>query len=77
MARYKYPLLLAQTDDAEFDKLYEPGAITAGPGIYKCQGCGKEVVHTTGKSLPSQDHHQHTSSQGRILWRLVVTDSAA
>jgi hypothetical protein len=77
MALYKYPSLLSPIDHAEFDKLYPPGGIVAWSGIYRCEGCGKEVVHTIGKSLPPQNHHQHTAAQGTIRWRLVVTDSAS
>lgn len=76
MALYKYDQLLHRIDHEEFDKLYDPGEHSAWSGIYRCEGCGKEVVHTVGKPLPPQNHHQHTAGQGRIRWRLVVTDSA-
>jgi hypothetical protein len=33
------------------------------------------VVHTRDKPLPPQNHHQHNSNQGRIRWRLIVTDA--
>lgn len=59
----------------EFDKFYEPGTIGTWSGIYRCEGCGRECVHTRDKPLPPQNHHQHTSSQGRIRWRLIVTDT--
>jgi hypothetical protein len=26
--------------------------------------------------LPPQNHHQHSTSQGPIQWRLIVTDAA-
>jgi hypothetical protein len=77
MALYKYPQVLRQWDHAEFDKLYEPGTIAAWSGIYRCQGCGHEIVHTTGHPLPPQNHHQHALGQGRIQWRLMVTDYTA
>ena len=76
MALYKYPQLLSPINHAEFDKFYAPGAFVAWSGIYRCEGCGKEVVHTIGHPLPPQNHHQHTPAQGYIRWRLVVTDSA-
>jgi len=77
MAYYKYPAILRQWDHAEFDKLYEPGTTASWSGIYNCQGCGREIVHTTGKPLPPQNHHQHTPAQGKIQWRLIVTDAAS
>jgi hypothetical protein len=75
MALYKYSAHLYRVEHAEFDKMYPPGAITAWSGIYRCVGCGREIVHTINKPLPPQNHHQHTGAQGPILWRLVVTDS--
>jgi hypothetical protein len=75
MAQYKYNTHFVQVQSAEFDKLYEPGTKTAWSGIYRCQGCGREVVHTTGHLLPPQNHHQHSVGQGSIRWELVVTDS--
>ncbi|HEY4361904.1 MAG TPA: hypothetical protein VGN17_13080 [Bryobacteraceae bacterium] len=77
MALYRYSeFLTLAAEHAEFDKLYKPGEVTAWSGVYKCEGCGREVVHTINKSLPPQDHHQHTASQGTIRWRLIVTDAA-
>jgi hypothetical protein len=76
VALYKYQSLFAHFDNAEFDKLYEPGMFSAWSGIYRCEGCGREAVHTIGRPLPPQNHHQHTVAQGRIRWRLVVTDNS-
>ena len=77
MALCKYPQVVHKWDHAEFDKVYQPGAQAAWSGICRCQGCEREVVHTFGNPLPPQDHHQHTAGQGRISWRLAVTDSPA
>lgn len=75
MAAYKYPQYLRQwTTSDEFEKLYEPGSAGGWSGIYRCEGCGHEAVHTHDKPLPPQNHHTHTSSQGRIRWKLIVTD---
>jgi hypothetical protein len=75
MALYKDPNILQQWDNESFDELHEPGAIVPWSGIYRCQGCGHEVVHTIERPLPPQDHHQHKPAQGAIRWRLIVTDS--
>ena len=74
-AIYKYNTHLFHSTNAEFDKEYEPGSTVSWSGIYRCTGCGREVVHTTGKPLPPQNHHQHAVYQGKIRWKLVVTDS--
>jgi hypothetical protein len=76
MALYKYGQVLRQADHGEFDTFYPPAARTPWSGIYRCEGCGKEAVSTHEHPLPPQNHHQHTSGQGPIRWRLIVTDSA-
>jgi len=75
MALYKYSQILRQVDNPQFDKIYEPGEKTPWSGIYRCEGCGKEIVHTETHPLPPQNHHQHTPVQGKIRWRLIVTDN--
>jgi hypothetical protein len=75
MAGYKYDQFLAKWDSEDFDKLYPPGSRIGWSGIYRCDGCGRESVHTIDKPLPPQNHHQHTSNQGAIRWRLIVTDA--
>jgi hypothetical protein len=74
MAYYKYPQLFTHLQSDEFDTLREPGSPAGWSGIYKCEGCGKEAVSTAGHPLPPQNHHQHTLGQGRIRWRIIVTD---
>jgi len=55
-----------------FDTEYKPGEKCEYEGIYKCTGCGKEVTVAGGKTIPTQNHHQHTTSQGNIRWQLFV-----
>lgn len=75
MAWYKYGSFLDKKDLTEFDKFYGPAEATTWSGIYRCEGCGREVVSTHGHPMPPQNHHQHTISQGKIRWRLIVTDA--
>jgi hypothetical protein len=72
MALYKWAAGIAYSDDAAFDKEYEPGQKPDRPGIYRCKGCGREVVGEDWRMLPPQKHHQHTQSQGPVIWRLSV-----
>ena len=72
MASYKHAGFLAQTTSTKFDETHSPGYSTPFSGIYRCEGCGLELVSEESKPLPPQNHHQHTPSQGAILWRLVV-----
>jgi len=72
MAVYKYAAFLKQNQDGSFDQLYSPGTQTPFAGIFRCNGCGREVVSEHPKPLPPQNHHQHLPIQGPILWRMVA-----
>jgi hypothetical protein len=72
MAVYKYPVYLAANQDASFDQLYHPGTVTPFSGVYRCMGCGREIVSEYPRPLPPQNHHQHLPAQGLILWRMVI-----
>lgn len=72
MALYKYGEYVGKSDSEAFDKIFSPGQQPAHSGIYRCQGCGREVVGEESRTLPPQNHHQHTQAQGAIRWRLAV-----
>jgi hypothetical protein len=72
MAQYKYSHYLTNLSDPKFDPAHGPGTSAPHTGIYKCQGCGAEVVSTAGDPLPPAGHHQHSLAQGGIGWRLIV-----
>lgn len=72
MANYKYQNFLTYSSHAAFDKIHEPGQQTPHSGIYRCEGCGENIVSTFTHPLPPQNHHQHTANQGRIRWRLIA-----
>lgn len=72
MALYKYSQFLQQSSDDAFDALHKPGQAPPASGIYRCEGCAREITHIGGTPLPPQDHHQHNPQQGAILWRLIV-----
>lgn len=76
MAMYGNSKYLVQAALEEFGKTYSPGTIGTYSGIYRCDACGHEVVHTREKPLPPQNHHQHAPGLGSIRWRLIVTDYA-
>ena len=74
MALYRYDQFVRKaTVHDEFDKLYTPGSTASWSGIYRCEVCGREVVHTREKPLPPQTHHTHPQNQP-IRWRMIVTD---
>jgi hypothetical protein len=72
MALYKYSHYLTNGADARFDPAHPPGMTAPHSGIYKCQGCGYEIVSPAGDPLPPSSHHQHSLAQGGIAWRLIV-----
>ena len=72
MAQYKYSHYLTNNCEKRFDPAEPPGAVTSHTGIYKCQGCGAEVVSVKGDPLPPASHHQHSLAQGGMAWRLIV-----
>ncbi|MGA3283787.1 MAG: hypothetical protein ABSD57_04930 [Verrucomicrobiota bacterium] len=72
MALYKNANYLTQTTDSAFDTLHKPGETTPHSGIFRCEGCGNEIVSESWKPMPPQNHHTHTYSQGDIQWRLIV-----
>jgi len=72
VASYKYDQYLHKNDSEEFDKVHQPGKSAPHAGIYRCEGCGHEIGIAAGHTLPSQNHPQHSTSQGDIRWKLLV-----
>lgn len=72
MAIYKRDSDLVKSSDSAFDKEYKPGESPDHSGIYRCKGCAREVVGEEARKLPPQNHHEHSTSQGDIRWRLTV-----
>jgi hypothetical protein len=72
MALYKNSAYLTNATDAAFDALHSPGAATPHSGIYRCEGCAHEIVSETGKTLPPQNHHQHSNPHVAIRWKMIV-----
>lgn len=72
MAMYKDARFLTQSNSNAFDAVHPPGTVTPLSGIYRCEGCGRELVSEQARPLPPQNHHQHTGMQGAIRWRLIV-----
>lgn len=72
MAGYKYPQYLVQSNDANYDKIHGPGSVTPYSGVYRCEGCGREIAANEHTPMPPQNHHQHAQAQGAIRWRMIV-----
>ena len=73
MATYKDGKYLTQLNHAAFDTITPVGHTAPYSGIYRCEGCGHEIVSTYGHVLPPQNHPQHSPLQGQIRWRLIVS----
>jgi hypothetical protein len=72
MALYKYAQYITKSEDKAFDVEYAPGAVPPHSGVYRCGGCGKEIVAEHERQFPPQNHHQHSAAQGAIRWRMAV-----
>jgi hypothetical protein len=72
MALYKYDEYVRKDQSAVFDDLSHPSTAAPRSGIYRCMGCGREASSTEGHPLPPQNHHEHSTAQGAIRWRLIV-----
>lgn len=73
MALYKVDRYFTQSNDAAFYTEYTPGSATPHSGIYKCLGCGHEIVSEAKKPFPPQNHHEHNPyTQGKIRWMLIA-----
>ncbi len=72
MALYKHKEFLVQDDDTAFEPDHRPGTVPQHSGIYRCMGCGREIVAEQDRKFPPENHHQHTTQQGAIRWRLIV-----
>jgi hypothetical protein len=72
VALYKYAQYVKVDRDPAFEADQPPGGPAAKAGIYRCIGCGREVVAERGAALPSQSHHAHERGQSEMKWRLAV-----
>lgn len=72
MAWFKYDQFLKKSTGDAYDKVLSPGVAAPHAGIYRCDGCGREIGIADGHILPPQTYHQHTAAEGTIRWRLIV-----
>lgn len=72
MAWYKNADLLKKSNSEAYDLLHSPGSRVPHSGIYRCGGCGREIAANERDPFPPQNHHQHSTSQGLVRWRLTV-----
>ena len=75
MAYYKDLSTLLHTCSSEFDVTHAPGAIPPHSGIYRCQGCGVEIVAEQRRSFPPTQvcsQHHSPGKTGHVLWKMIV-----
>lgn len=74
MSWYIKSSVLIESDGGDdfWKKEYGPGDTVPVSGIYRCLGCKREVTSNDADRFPPQNHHQHTTSQGSIKWKLNV-----
>ena len=73
MAWYRDEAFVHQVDeDEDYDRVLDPGATTTLPGIYRCAGCGREVIARADERLPGETHH-FCPEEGVVPgWQLLV-----
>ena len=71
-AYYKSLTHLTQSNLEIFDEEYAPGDRIAHSGVFVCKNCGHAITHISKDPLPSENHHTHDPSQGKIIWKLIV-----
>ena len=72
MTRFRRSNDIEVSISPEFDREYSPGETPHHPGIYRCSGCGCEIIAEASNPLPSENHPRHLPTQGKIRWRLAV-----
>lgn len=74
MSNYIARSVLKKVDDSKpwWQETYAPGDNVPVSGIYICVGCNREIASNKDDPFPPQNHHQHSSAQGRIRWRLNI-----
>ena len=73
MAVYRDLDMLEHALNSEaFDAEYDPDDGVDHSGIYRCIGCGREIVAEEARKFPPQNHHVHTVRQGRVRWKMIV-----
>ena len=72
MAVFMYRAFVKMQPNTVFDQDHEPGDIAPHAGIYRCMGCGREILSTFSIPLPSEHHHPHDACHGQRRWRLIV-----
>ncbi len=72
MASYKDNDYVTLVSGNVFDTDHRPATHASLAGIYRCTGCGREIVAAAHEPLPAETHHHHSLNKGSIRWRLIV-----
>ncbi|MFJ3485217.1 protein L [Pseudomonas sp. NPDC090202] len=60
------------SDNDHWTHAYGVGTAVPVSGIYRCMGCGEEIVSKRGESFPPQNRYQAVCQEKPVLWELVV-----
>jgi len=72
MAVYQDSSFLIRSDHFDFNVRRAPGTSASVSGIYRCVGCGQEIVAKKGQLLPEYEEHIHGFELGPPRWQLIV-----
>ena len=73
MALYKYSKFFNLAEFQDFETEFRSGERAPQSGLYRCCGCGHEIVSSAGYSFPPENHHRHAPDEGAIRWRLIAS----
>lgn len=76
MAVYQSADFLFQFSHPSFNSRFSPGMRSPATGIYRCTGCGLEIVTLANERFPYSDKHERCDEFGPVCWRLVVLASS-
>ena len=72
MAVYQDSSFLIRCDHFDFNVKLAPGTRAPVSGIYRCIGCGHEIVAGKEQLLPQHEEHIHGFELGPARWQLIV-----
>lgn len=72
MPLYSNPKIFKRSANTAFNALHNPGSKPPHSGIYRCEGCGVEVVAEQGRTFPPTHSH---NAPAHVRWRLVAYPS--
>lgn len=69
--KYVQEDVITGVEEFIWDSEWEIGESVPLSGIYRCNGCGREITSNIGDPFPPQNKHQHPENC-KVAWKLIV-----